>query len=188
MFENFCQQLLCCSQTNFQQAADLKAEKNIRVKNTFSFPAILTWCLPRFIASFLRLIWDTITLVLSLPLYHSPDFIVLQNPPALPALPLCYLYTLLHTSTELVLDWHNYDHIVAGLSLGSRHPVVLLTRFIENFIGRRIPSAFCVSKAMKKDLEERLGVCATVLYDRPSSNFRFVPKSSNILGFGGPEP
>jgi hypothetical protein len=38
-----------------------------------------------------------------------------QNPPSLPALPLCYFYTLLHPSTKLVLDWHNYDHIVTGL-------------------------------------------------------------------------
>jgi hypothetical protein len=50
--------------------------------------------------------------------------------------------------------------------------VVIFTRWIEDWIGSRIQSAFCVSKAMKKDLEERLGVFAIVLYDRPSNDFR----------------
>ncbi len=170
-------QLICSSSdgTNCKQLDnELRAEKNITVKPTFGFPSILCWCLPRFISCILRLIWDSICLLISLPLISGPDFIVLQNPPALPALPLCYLYTVFHPSTKLVLDWHNYDHIVLGLSLGSYHPIVLLTRLVENFVGARVNNSFCVSKAMKKDLEERLGVCATVLYDRPSNDFRLA--------------
>jgi beta-1,4-mannosyltransferase len=106
----------------------LKLEENIKVKSTFEFPAIFNWCLPRFISCFLKILWDALALLLCLPLLSGPDFIVLQNPPALPALPLCYFYTLLHRRTKLVLDWHNYDHLVTGLSLGSRHPLVYLIR------------------------------------------------------------
>jgi beta-1,4-mannosyltransferase len=53
-----------------------------------------------------------------------------------------------------------------------RHPLVRFSKFIEDFIGSRVPLAFCVSKAMKKDLESRLGLKATVLYDRPPESFR----------------
>ena len=147
-------------------------EKNIRVTNAFTFPAIFHFFLPKFVSSILKLIWDSLILLFCLPLISSPDFLLLQNPPALPALPICYFYTLIHPETKLVLEWHNYDYIVSALSLGPSHPVVVLTRWIEDWIGSRVKSAFCVSKAMKKDLEERLGVLATVLYDRPSNDFR----------------
>ena len=179
--EGFEVRLLCCSSAKCHLDGEVTLEKNISVTPCSVFPALLNSALPRFIACLLKLIWDTVILTLALPLIYSPDFILLQNPPALPALPICYFYTLLHPATKLVLDWHNYDHIVSGLSLGPKHPVVIVTRWIEDWIGSRIKSAFCVSKAMKKDLEERLGVFAIVLYDRPSNDFRYLSLLLRLL-------
>ena len=71
-----------------------------------------------------------------------------------------------------MLDWHNYGYSILALAHSSRHPLVRFSKLIEDFIGRRVPLAFCVSKAMKKDLEFRLGLNATVLYDRPPDQFR----------------
>ena len=73
---------------------------------------------------------------------------------------------------KLIVDWHNYGYSILALAHSSGHPLVRFSKFIEDFVGSRVPTAFCVSKAMKKDLETRLGINATVLYDRPPESFR----------------
>jgi beta-1,4-mannosyltransferase len=77
-----------------------------------------------------------------------------------------------HEGCKLVLDWHNYGFSIMALAHPASHPLVKLSKLVEDFIGSRVPLAFCVSKAMKKDLESRLGLNATVLYDRPPESFR----------------
>ena len=73
----------------------------------------------------------------------------LQNPPGVPAMVVCYVYSLLHRRTTLVIDWHNYGFTIMSLALGADHPLVGIAKRIEEFVGRRVGSAFCVSNAMK---------------------------------------
>uniref|UniRef100_A0A183C810 Chitobiosyldiphosphodolichol beta-mannosyltransferase n=1 Tax=Globodera pallida TaxID=36090 RepID=A0A183C810_GLOPA len=61
-----------------------------------------------------------------------------------------------------VVDWHNYSSSM----LGRTWPAYFVG-LIEGFFGRRATLNFCVSNAMKNDLERRWAVSATTLYDRP---------------------
>ena len=93
----------------------------------------------RYINYIIKCIWQTFTLLWSIGL---PDFILLQNPPSIPVLPLCFLYsTLLNPllkifgkKIELVLDWHNYAYSILALSFENNkdHLLVQLSHFIES--------------------------------------------------------
>ena len=94
----------------------------------------------RYINYIIKCIWQTFTLLWSIGL---PDFILLQNPPSIPVLPLCFLYSTLLTpllkifgkKMELVLDWHNYAYSIMALSFKNNkedHLLVRLSRFIES--------------------------------------------------------
>ena len=160
--------------------SNLKAEvnnnDNIAVARLPPFPVWLANCLPRLITLFLKALWQLLTLYFILPFtlpHHGPDFILMQNPPTIPTLIVAYIYACFHWKTKLVLDWHNYGYSIMELSFGSSsHPLVRLARWIEGFFGPRVHSAFCVSKAMKRDLHNKWKVEATVLYDRPGDSFR----------------
>lgn len=51
-----------------------------------------------------------------------------QNPPAIPTLPMAWLYCLLR-NCSLVVDWHNYSYSILALALGARHPLVRMTHW-----------------------------------------------------------
>ena len=46
--------------------------------------------------------------------------------------------------------------------------LVKLSRWIEEFVGRKVARSFCVSEAMKRDLADNMRITqgVTVLYDR----------------------
>ena len=106
---------------------------------------------------------------------------IAQNPPSVPALAVCHFYcNILHwlKRPKLVVDWHNYGYTILSMALGSGHFLVRMSKRIEAFFGPRASAAFCVSKAMKKNLEDGRGWIGlpedsvTVLYDRPAPEFR----------------
>ena len=84
-------------------------------------------------------------------------------------------------SPRLIIDWHNYGHTILELALGPRHPLVRFSKAVEAFLAPTVDAAFCVSVAMKDDLERdggwvelaARGASVTVLYDRPAEHFRF---------------
>ncbi len=46
---------------------------------------------------------------------------------------------------------------------------IILNLRYEKFFGKSVDFALCVSKAMKKDLEENWGVPSPVVYDKPNT-------------------
>jgi beta-1,4-mannosyltransferase len=101
----------------------------------------------------------------------KPDFVLAQNPPAIPTLMVSLLVARLR-SAKLVVDWHNYSSSVLSLQLGVCHPAVKFTRWCERVLGARADAHFCVSRAMQSDLAENWGIQgATVLYDQPAEVF-----------------
>ena len=145
---------------------------NIKLETLRPFPQWMSNWLPRFISLILKALWQFITIFFCLPFFSGPNFILMQNPPTIPTLVVAYLYTLTHRGTKLVLDWHNYGFSIMELSLESqRHPLVKLAKYIEAFFGPRVDAAFCVSKAMKRDLYYKWAVDATVLYGKPPKEF-----------------
>lgn len=59
-------------------------------------------------------------LLYSLP---RPDVLLLQLPPALPTMLVCWLAAARHRA-RLVFDWHNFAYTLMALGLGRRHPLV----------------------------------------------------------------
>lgn len=94
------------------------------------------------------------------------DVAIVQNPPALPALPLA-LVAARTRGARLIVDWHSRTAAMLGLRLGRRHAVVRLVNRLEGWLARRAAGHLAVSDAMREDLRERFGVDAAVLHDRP---------------------
>lgn len=103
-----------------------------------------------------------------------PSAILMQNPPAIPAMLLCWLAAKRH-SARLIVDWHNYGWSIMALKHNPRGPLVQLAKSHELAWGRAADQGFCVTAAMQHDLRERWGIKATVLYDRPPCHFRRTP-------------
>ena len=60
----------------------------------------------------------------------APDYILVQNPPSIPALLVVWFAALLRGSV-VVIDWHNLGFSVLAISLGPKHP------FVKVMTGRR---------------------------------------------------
>ncbi|KAI0239840.1 Chitobiosyldiphosphodolichol beta-mannosyltransferase [Lamellibrachia satsuma] len=127
--------------------------------------------LPRLAVYVVKVFWQSATLLLPLLCYDRPSHILLQNPPAIPSLAVCYVVSLVRNS-HLVVDWHNYGYTILGLSLGPRNKLVQFSKWCEQFFGRFSSANICVTRAMKTDLKEKWNIKAVTMYDRPPSMFR----------------
>jgi len=129
--------------------------------------------LPKLAAYVVKSLWQIVFLLLSLPLFSHLSYILVQTPPGIPTLPTLWLYCTVK-GTQLVVDWHNYSHTILSLALPASHPMVTITKLLERMFGQMASNAFCVTKAMSRDLASNWGVKARVLYDRPPHQFRPV--------------
>ncbi|CAG8516658.1 3577_t:CDS:10 [Paraglomus brasilianum] len=103
----------------------------------------------------------------------SPDFVLLQNPPAIPTLSIVQFVCWLR-QTNLIIDWHNFGYTILAMRLGQNSRVVKFAKWYENFFGRRAHAHLAVSSAMHRELLykwEVEGIIRT-LYDRPPTHFR----------------
>lgn len=114
--------------------------------------------MPRALAYLIKVVWLSLVLFWRLVrLRPAPDLLLVQNPPSVPTLPVCWLVCRLR-GADLVVDWHNYGFSIMALTLGRRHRLVRLCRRVEMFFGRRARSAFCVTRAMSADLMANWGI------------------------------
>lgn len=137
-------------------------------------PIVPAWIagLPRLLTLIFKVIQQLIALCwLMLVQLPSPGHILLQNPPAIPTMMVCWLASRRH-GARFVIDWHNYAYSILALGLSPQHPIVRLARWYERFCGKRSDAGFCVTEAMRRDLATNWGVRAAVLYDRPAARFR----------------
>lgn len=125
----------------------------------------------RLVSYAVKVIWQSVNLSFTLLTKCRSSHLMLQNPPAIPTIPICWIFCFL-SNVKFVIDWHNYAYSIMAMSLGRAHFLVKLAKFIESFFGRRADYNFCVTKAMKNDLQTKWGIEANVLYDRPPERFR----------------
>jgi beta-1,4-mannosyltransferase len=107
----------------------------------------------------------------------APDVLLVQNPPAVPALALALVAARVRRA-RLVVDWHNFGWSMLAARLDARHPIVRLARVYERACGWAADAHLCVSDAMCDVLARDLGVVGAVpFHDRPAA--RFVPLASD---------
>ncbi|XP_074028006.1 ALG1, chitobiosyldiphosphodolichol beta-mannosyltransferase [Leptinotarsa decemlineata] len=120
-----------------------------------------------------KTIWQILNLLFLLVTIRKPDIILVQNPPAIPALLVCWVFSKV-VGSKLYIDWHNYAHSIMALNLSKDNMLVKITKRVEMFVGRKADHNFCVTNAMKKDLCENWNISAVTLYDKPPKIFRSI--------------
>ncbi|XP_026820771.1 chitobiosyldiphosphodolichol beta-mannosyltransferase [Rhopalosiphum maidis] len=149
---------------------DLKENATIiSVRKPFPFDEYV----PRIIAFLFKVVWQTLTLFWAILVKRKSDIVLVQNPPAIPTLAVCWFYCLL-VNAKFIIDWHNYAYSILALTLGSNAPLVKLSLLYEHFFGKLADFNLCVTKAMKVDLHEKWNIEATTLYDRPGPQFKSI--------------
>jgi len=94
----------------------------------------------------------------------KPKFLILQNPPGIPAIYIVRIITFFRRS-KFVIDWHNYGYTI--LQVNKRNKlIVTIAKLYEKFYGSTADIHFCVSEAMQKHLKECMGIIAINLPDR----------------------
>ncbi|XP_063994829.1 chitobiosyldiphosphodolichol beta-mannosyltransferase-like [Diachasmimorpha longicaudata] len=159
-----------------QPLEDLQKHQNVRIRYLKPVPM---WNdrLPKLLSYIFKTLWQSATLIFELFKNVRSRYLMIQNPPAIPTIPICWLFCRL-SATRFVIDWHNYAHTIMALSIGQENFLVKITMFIEGFFGARADHNYCVTKAMKEDLKQKWKITATVLYDRPPEEF----KSIDLIG------
>lgn len=107
---------------------------------------------------------------------RGSDYILIQNPPSIPILPIVAIYRLL-TGTKLIIDWHNLAYSILRLRYHGNtfHPLVIISILVELIFSHMADYNLTVTKAMKEFLVNRFLVRSKrcyVLYDRPATQFR----------------
>ncbi|KAK2579206.1 hypothetical protein KPH14_008178 [Odynerus spinipes] len=136
-------------------------------------PPPLENTLSTFLHYVIKVLWQSVTLLYCLFSKRISNYIFIQNPPAIPTIPICWFYGIL-SQAKFMIDWHNYAHSLMALSLTKEHTLVKVAKFIETFYGTKAQCNFCVTKAMKEDLRKEWHIEAQVVYDRPANNFKSI--------------
>jgi len=111
----------------------------------------------------------------------KPDVILVQNPPAFPALSIAWLASRLR-GARFVIDWHNLSHTIAAVKVGERHRAVKAIARSERRWAKRANGHLTVSTALAEWLARQYKVKAAVTYDRPGDAFvRPSPAEANAL-------
>ncbi|KAK9909090.1 hypothetical protein WJX75_007012 [Coccomyxa subellipsoidea] len=154
--------------------AAIARHQNIRV-HTIPELRQLAQVLPRSLALIIKAAFQAFMLLVMMIFWlPSPDTLLLQVPPAIPTLLMCWLACVWHGATFMI-DWHNFAHTLMSLSMTHKHPLVALANLYERFWGRFGHKHLCVSAAMRTELQRSWRIQATVFYDRPPSHFRPTP-------------
>lgn len=110
---------------------------------------------------------------------RGSDYLLMQNPPTIPILPMAVLYRI--TGCKLIIDWHNLGYSILQMKFSGSfyHPFVVVHFLVEYFFAKFATYNLTVTKAMKDYLVKKFGLNAkriAVLYDRPAAQFRPLSK------------
>ena len=118
------------------------------------------------------IVFSLLRVLLSIPRYH---FVLIQNPPCLPAVAVAVLLSLFNGS-KVCVDWHNLgftmftalDGTAVDLSGRTGGITVKLSRFIESQLWWLCDRHLCVSRALGTWLQQEFHISSPiVVYDRP---------------------
>ncbi|NXV38983.1 ALG1 mannosyltransferase, partial [Rissa tridactyla] len=131
---------------------------------------------PKLFQYVVKVIVQAIQLLYTMLKIDKPSYILLQNPPGLPAIAVAWVACLFWRS-KLIIDWHNYGYTIMSLNHGKNHPLVQIAKWFvyEKLFGRLSDYNLCVTNAMKEDLWVNCNIKAVTLYDKPASYFKETP-------------
>ena len=134
-------------------------------------------------ASAFRALGHAFSACRSLMRLPRPDVILVGNPPAVPALGICWLVARLR-GARLVIDWQDLSHRRAAAQLGESHRLVRSIARSEKRWARRAQAHVAASQALADWLRREYRVQAAVVYDRP---MRSTPaRASSPAAIGEP--
>ncbi|XP_043208107.1 chitobiosyldiphosphodolichol beta-mannosyltransferase-like [Amphibalanus amphitrite] len=156
-----------------KDAEKLAVARSATLYPLWQVPGWISGC-PGLLAYLLKALWQAVVLFIILMTLPHFSSLLMQNPPGVPAMPVCWLACRLRRA-RLVVDWHNYSYTIMALSVGRQSPLVKITRWLEGVFGRRADANLCVTRAMQQDLAKNWGVVAEPLHDRPAARFHPIP-------------
>lgn len=175
--QNHCQSLAesgylveVCGFVESKPNQEIISDPRININKLSPFPDLQ---LPRVVKYIFKIFWCVLSLLSIFFSVKKADVLMLQNPPGIPTLALCYLYCKI-VKAKFIIDWHNYTWTIMALESSSESFLVKFAKLVESYFGRKSDVNFCVTKAMKKDLMENWNIEATVLYDRPPEKFHQI--------------
>ncbi|CCK68595.1 chitobiosyldiphosphodolichol beta-1,4 mannosyltransferase KNAG_0B01470 [Huiozyma naganishii CBS 8797] len=117
---------------------------------------------------------------------RGSDYILVQNPPSIPILPIVVVYRYLFRC-KLIIDWHNLAYSILRLKYSGNnwHPLVLISIAIEFLFAHGANYHLTVTKAMKQFLSDKFWIPeknCVVFYDRPAVQFRPFELSDGVSG------
>ena len=132
--------------------------------------------LPRIFFIFVALIKIIIQIFsLTWILFRIPKFkfLILQNPPGIPSMLICWIICRIRGS-KFIIDWHNYGYTILKVNNRPKFLVNIAYKY-EKYFGKKSDLNFCVSQAEKRDLKNQFGIEAICLPDRPVKGlFKFL--------------
>lgn len=154
---------------------ELLDNANVHIHTIPDLPDHLRRFIPRLLFLVLKVIHQALWLCCLMLLYlPKPRNILVQNPPAIPTLSLCWLAARRH-GAHLVIDWHNFGYTIMRMNMAkgfARSVLLPLARTYEHFWGPCGDAHFCVTRAMQEELQANWGIPGpVVLYDRPPAAF-----------------
>jgi beta-1,4-mannosyltransferase len=153
-----------------QPYPEVSSNVSIHLKYLMPFPSSASQKLPRLLVFALKVVWQAVSLFITLLACSRPSHILLQNPPSLPTVAVCWFVCVIR-GCHLVIDWHNYGYTILALELGSDHPLVRIHRWYEHVFGRLSSYNICVTNAMREDLLASWNIRAVTMHDRPPTMF-----------------
>ena len=132
--------------------------------------------LPRFLfilAALIKIILQTLSLTWILFRIPKFKFLILQNPPGIPSILICWIICRLR-GAKFIIDWHNYGYTILKVNNRPNFLVNLACKY-EKYLGKKSDLNFCVSQAEKRDLKKEFNIDAICLPDRPVKGlFKFL--------------
>lgn len=126
----------------------------------------------RILSLFFHLLY---ALIFQTPNHKSVDFVLVQNPPALPSVAVIYVYAQIKAFYQrrrpgIIIDWHNL-----GYSMLSSKILQKIAKFYEVRLARCCADGhLTVTRAMRDYLKESMHISKNVgiLYDQPPDCFQ----------------